>query len=129
MANFLFFRRVNNCTKISILTFVLFTLTSCSNKENYIKSRAWVFWDGSKVGEGDYIDFEPGDSMIDFRNDTFFYRGKPKSILTSINKITKSIKIKDITTGKIGIYRSKGERSLFWESSDDSPDSTEKSPI
>lgn len=71
---------------------------------NYVRENTWVYEEGFKIGEGDFVEFEEGDTLFQLRHDTIFYHGEPRAIVTSTNKYFYQMKIKSSKDNQSGEY-------------------------
>lgn len=72
---------------------------------NYIKSKTWSYGGGFKIGKGDFVIFYMGDTLFDLRNDTIYYEGATRAIITDLNKELYKMKVESIDGKMKGEYR------------------------
>lgn len=76
---------------------------------NYIKSKTWSYERGFKIGKGDFVLFDENNRLLDLRNDTIYYEGKPRAIIVELNKELYSLKVRSIDGKASGEYRNPEE--------------------
>jgi len=83
--------------------------------EEYIKKTEWRFESGDKVGEGDFMEFTTSKNIFYLKNDTIYYKNKPKAIIESSNRIFYTLTVENINSGEKGYYIDmEGHFRGFW---------------
>ena len=91
---------------LGLLTLVIFIMLKIfffsQSSNQYIKQAEWRYNSGYKIGEGDFMDFVTSKDIYYLKNDTIYFKNKPKAIIVSSNKLFFTLNIKDIKNGKKG---------------------------
>lgn len=87
------------------------SIVSCKRSLDfdYIKSKTWSYENGFKIGKGDFVLFDKNDKLFDLKQDTIYYEGTPRAIITDLNKETYTLKIKSIDGKLKGEYKNPEE--------------------
>ena len=93
-----------------VLIFLL-GIFSCNNAVDfvYVKSKVWSYDGGFKIGKGDFILFNEEEKLFALKGDTIFYEGRPRAIVTSVNKKLFIMEVQSIDGRETGIYRNTEE--------------------
>lgn len=90
---------------IAQLIITALILVSCSGREindSYIRSATWVYDEGYKVGEGDFVEFDDPD-FYQLYNDTIFRKGIPVCRVISASEEKHELEIRSFS-GLTGLY-------------------------
>lgn len=95
---------------LSFLSGIVLLMSCKKNLDlNYIKSKTWSYENGFKIGKGDFVLFDKNDKLFDLKQDTIYYEGAPRAIITDLNKETYTLKVKSIDGKLKGEYRNPEE--------------------
>ncbi len=91
--------------KLLIMIIILGLLISCKKDINlqYVRDNMWQYDKGMKVGQGDFMEFDDPE-LFDLQNDTIYYKGKAKAVVTDVSVRDNELTVKDLVTGFNGYY-------------------------
>jgi hypothetical protein len=100
---------------ILLMHFSCFVLISCNKKISqsdisYVKNEQWLYQNGFKLGDGDWVDFDDS-SYYSIRKDTIFKARKPIALIRKVDQKRFLLILASISTGEKGIYGSASELS------------------
>jgi hypothetical protein len=75
----------------------------------YVRNSSWQHDSGLKIGDSDFLEFEPTDSVFILRNDTIFYNNMPTAIVVSTNEYLFAMKVRSIDKKEKGYYANTAE--------------------
>jgi hypothetical protein len=70
-----------------------------------VREKLWSYGGGFKVGQGDFLEFNQDTTTFHLREDTIFYKLRPRARIIRINKRLFFMTIKAIETNETGTYR------------------------
>lgn len=106
-------------TLLGLFALVIFILLKIfffsPSSDQYIEQAEWRYNSGYKIGEGDFMDFITSKDVYYLKNDTIYFKNKPKAIIDSSNKLFFTLTVKDIESGEKGDYIDmEGHYKGFW---------------
>lgn len=75
----------------------------------YIQTKTWVYDEGFKIGQGDFVTFLDDQHLFELKEDTIFFQGQPRAIVVNLNKKLFDMEVKSIDGGQRGFYRDQSE--------------------
>jgi hypothetical protein len=71
---------------------------------DYVRSEEWLYESGLKIGEGDFVSFEPGDKFFELKSDTIYLKGKPRALVLRTNKTFYEMTVSSLDGNVKGVY-------------------------